>query len=72
MPGAVTPQEPEAAPVALPAKTTQKKKLSVGDILERARERLAELKTELEAMSKLQIEHDKLERLLAAADALEN
>lgn len=76
MAGAVTPQsiadEPPPA-AAKPAKTKQPaQKLSVDDILVRARERLAELKLELEEMSKLQVEHDKLERLLAAADALDS
>jgi hypothetical protein len=78
MTGAVTPQSiadepPAAVPAAKLAKTKQPaQKLSVDDILVRARERLAELKLELEEMSKLQVEHDKLERLLAAADALDS
>lgn len=59
---------PQVTPA--PPKAAKAPKKSVGDILELARERLAELKLELAEMAALQTEHDKLERLLEAADAL--
>ncbi len=44
--------------------------LTAKSLVEQAKERLVELKAELEAASKLQAEHDALERLVAAADSL--
>ena len=46
-----------------------KGKITVGNIIELAKSRLLELKTEIEQMSELQAEHDELERLLDAASS---
>jgi hypothetical protein len=45
-------------------------KITAKNLVEQAKDRLLELKAELEAAAKLQVEHDALERLVAAAEAL--